>query len=274
MQSLRLIRRRIRSVENTRKLTAAMEMVAASKLKRAQNQLLQSRPYFNNLENLKDRLLKSRLISHPLLDEKDKRLPVACLLFTSDTGLCGSYNADIIRYLEGFLKEYPKDSVRLIFIGKKGANFFARMGYSVLFTDAPGMTTLSKRLLGAFYENLCKEVWVCFTRYVSATSFKPALDKLLPIDSAYSGDTIDYILEPHLSGVLDRLLPEFVNCKIEQTYLESFTSEQSARMLAMRSATENAEQMIDTLTLVRNKVRQASITKELLEVVSTSEALK
>lgn len=290
MQSLRIIRRRIRSVENTRKITRAMEMVAASKLKRVQQQLFLARPYFSHLENLKDRLLRACKIEHPLVNIKSENNTIACLVFTSDTGLCGSYNLNIIQHLEGFLREYNRENIRLALVGKKGISFFKRKNYHTILPplemgyfikDKTAIIKIAKELMELILKAECKEVWLCYTQYVSMVSFKPIIDKLLPIigidfSDEKSGDIdqIEYILEPQLKKILDFLLPEFITQKLYQAFLNSFTCEQSARMIAMKSATDNAQDMIDELILLRNKVRQASITKELSEVVSTSEALK
>lgn len=265
-------------------------MVAASKLKRAQDELLSFSPYFSELDVIKNRLLKSyhQRIEHPLIDTKSENPSIICLVFTSDTGLCGSYNTDIIRYAEGFLREYSKENIRLVLLGKKGENFFKKRDYSTLFIplemsyiikDRARIVSLSEELIKLRLEDTCKEIWLFYTQYISFTSFKPTVDKLLPILTDGGEEQgikkgIEYIFEPGIERILDYLLPEFILHKLWYALLNSFTSEESARMIAMKSATDNAEDMLNELTLVRNKVRQASITKELSEVVATSEALK
>lgn len=282
IQSLRQIRKRIRSVENTKKIMRAMEMVSAAKLNRAQALLAASRPYFFKLDSvLKNLLTSTKEACHPLIEERALKEKAALCLITSDSGLCSTYNDNIIRLAEDFINQYGMEDIKLVAVGRKGFNFFKKMGveishayvglhgrYSSEIADKVG-----KALTDLFLSKEADEVYVAYTHFASALRYKPTLEKFLNVERNKDRQ-IEYILEPNIDRVLEELIPRYVAAKMRLILLESFTSEHSARMVAMKAADDNAEELIDNLTLIRNKARQAAITKEVLEVASTAEALK
>ncbi len=326
MQSLRQIRQRVRSVENTRKLTRAMQMVAGAKLRRYESALAASRPYAEGLAGLLDRLLTDRPdVTHPLLErlasaepsndgaEQTSKAPVGSLLLvvSSDTGLCGSYNIYLIRAVEQFLASRPSGSVRLAIVGRKATSYFQRRSAPIAqhWTGLRGRESareiqpIAEFLTQAFIDRQADEVWVTSMKYRSLSSYKPRVERWLPLrapsvahrDSqalaadvpydvrrtTYDGSGVEqpwpgteYLIEPDAQQVVSELVQPYWLSRLQMTVLEAFASEQAARMLAMRAATDNAEEVVRSLTLLRNKIRQASITKEILEVVGGAEALK
>jgi F-type H+-transporting ATPase subunit gamma len=282
IQTLRNIKLRIKSIESTMKITRAMEMVSAAKLSRIKQTLYSARPYFAKVEVLLNNVLKSsEKLDHPLLRKRDKVGPVALFLVTSDAGLCGSYNHNMIRSVEDFLKSYPKDGVDIIAVGREAFNYFRRRGYRI--SDGYGdlhsrysvgvASTITESLKGLFLDGRADEVYAVYTRFDSTLHHKPVVEKLLNIEPTETVG-IEYIAEPDMASVLDELLSWYLHEKIRVMILNSFTSEHSARMIAMKAATDNAEDLIGALTLAKNKARQAMITKEVIEVASSAEALK
>lgn len=285
MPSLRQIRRRIRSVENTKKITRAMEMVAAAKLRRFEELLMKAREAAAFLDRLlRDLLADVSHYEHPLFERKSRAHPIGLVLFTSDAGLCGTYNANVIQQALAFLREHADRPVTLIPVGKNGMNFFAQRGEKLetAFSEIRVSNfevkakQITDTLVGAFLGDRLDEIHLMYTHYVSKASFKPKAEKFLNLDrAAEEGRTrVGYILEPNADRIFEELLPRFLLAKIRTVLLESSLSEQISRMIAMRQATDNASEMIEDLTLLRNKLRQASITKELIEVVSGAKALK
>lgn len=282
IQSLRQIKRRIRSIENTKKITRAMEMVSGAKLKRTENVLYASRPYFSKLDSILKNLLASiKDLSHPLLEERQEKQKIALCLITSDTGLCSTYNDNIIRLAEDFINRYGADKIRLITVGRKGFNYFKKRRLSISHTyigfhgrfSSQVSDEIARTLTDIFLSKEADEVYIAYTHFVSALRYKPTMEKFLNIERA-KDQGIEYILEPNLDRILMELVPRYVSTKMRLILLEAFTSEHSARMIAMKAATDNAEELIDSLTLLRNKARQAAITKEVIEVASAAEALK
>lgn len=297
---LRALKNRIKSVESTKKITRAMEMVAASKLRRFQDMMIKGRPFTEGVGNLLKRLLKAqssiksggrskkkrqKVFSHPFFEKRDEK-KIAVVLMTSDTGLCGSYNNELIEQGKKFIRAQEVKPV-LIAVGKNGINSLTSSGHSfhAQFTDLrlsrveevlKGLkTTLQDIYLGGEID----AIYVVYSHFLSLTSYEPTIEKLLPFESAAaeekkSAEDTDYIFEPSEPEIFERLVPLYFESKIRMIFLESFVSEQIARMRAMHQATENAAEMIDSLVLLRNKARQASITKELIEIVSGSRALK
>ncbi len=282
MANLRTLRQRIRSVQNTQKITKAMQMVAGAKLRRMQGELLSFRPYNDRLDAMVRRFLSAQQgINHPLLSLENKKGPAGLIVITSDTGLCGTYNERIIRLTERFLSENP--SARIVTVGKKGSRFLARRKIPRLREILEWGGKYDKERSRQFVEwlqdlYLKGEVssWhAAYTQFVSALKFKPVIQRVLPIECSAAQDAPDkLIVEPEAAELADQILKRYLQGGFTRIFLEAFTSEHSARMIAMKNATENASEMISTLTLVRNKVRQAAITKELIEVVGGSEALK
>lgn len=285
MPSLRDIRRRIRSVQNTQQITKAMEMVAAAKLRRAQARVEAARPYGLKLQQMMESLVDAASgLHHPLFEERDvkKRLLV---LFTSDRGLCGSYNSNIVRTAMRYLKEAPAESVKLGIIGRKASDYFAKRPYPISFAvrdvgatvDLVRTRQLATQVTDMFSSGEVDEVRLLYTRFVSTVSYRITLERFLPVEkpgTAAVGVPSDYIFEPDADRIFSSLVPSYCVTKILQAMLESFASEHGSRMISMGNATRNAGEMIDHLTLVRNKARQASITKELLDIVGGVEALK
>lgn len=284
--SLRQIRRRIKSVENTKKITRAMEMVAAAKLKRLQGLLAESDRYGVELRRILTNLLKNRAVAHPLLQKREEEKRILAFLITSDTGLCGSYNTNMISRAAQFIEDVGNQkSISFIAVGRNGAAFLKR-SKQTLAREIPiprpqqieeTIAQITQITTGAFIKNETDEVIFLYTRVQTLSLLKPESMRLLPLaksDEEETGQTMDYLIEPDLDQVLGRLLPEFIESEIGKCVKHSLVSEQASRMMAMRQATDNAKEMIDSLTLARNKARQASITKELIEVVSGSRALQ
>ena len=283
LQSLRHIKSRIRSIESTRKLTHAMEMVSIAKLKRTQSAFEKSGKYTFKVEALLKSILSSdKMISHPFLDERlDKKNVLLCVI-TSDTGLCGPYNHNVIRAAETFLKNYQPDTIRLVTVGKKGFIHFNRKNFKVVNSYVglngryspkicEGMLNI---LIDMFLSKQADEVYIAYTHPETASRRKPVIEKLLNIVRLPGAKPVDYIYETPISSILDDLIPMYLSNKIKTIMLDSFTSEHQARAIAMGEATENATDLLSGLILMRNKVRQANITKEMLEIISSAEALK
>ena len=287
MLSLRQIRRRIKSVENTKKMTRAMEMVAASKLKKLQDLLRQSDRYIGELKRILGTLVQEKPLAHPLLEKRDEVKSVLVFLIASDTGLCGSYNTNVFEQASRFLQnEGSKQPVRFITIGRQAAAFLRRKKQTIskeFNTPRPqeieqSVQEAAKIAATEFQSGTADKIIFIYTKVFSLGSMKPALGQLFPIvsqeKSAEKTQIVDYIVEPSLQEILDVILPEFIEAEVSQFIKHSLVAEQAARMMAMRQATDNAKDMIEALTLARNKARQASITKELIEVVSGSRALQ
>ncbi|MBI3930503.1 MAG: ATP synthase F1 subunit gamma [Chloroflexi bacterium] len=277
MANIRLIRRRIRGVQSIAKITRAMEMIATSKMRRAQERGLAGRPYSEKIRQVIADLAalpQTGRELHPLL----KRRPLtrmAIVHITPDRGLCGGLNAGINRRTASFILEQNIPST-CISVGRKGLDFMRRRGRDIRaeFTwlgDQPGwLDTLpiSRIIIDDYTDGVIDAVYLAYTQFVSTMVQRPVVLPILPVaPAAISGaQNVDYIYEPGSDEVLAGLLPRFVEMQIYHAILESIASEQSARMVAMRNATENAGELIDGLTLIYNKARQESITKELLDI--------
>jgi len=288
--SLRQVRRRIRSVENTKKITRAMEMVAAAKLRRFQDFLESARPYTERIEELLDRFLAElpEGYTHPFLErpapEEGVKRAVVFVIFTSDTGLCGTYNADLENLAKSWLAQNSGRRVELVFIGKHGAGIFRGMREKVLGTFSDLRVSRVEEILWGLRETLGRaavnsdvdEILAVYTRMETLSRYRPALERMLPFSrkSSQKESAVGYLVEPDRRTVLDKLIPEVFEARLRFAFYHALLTEQIARMTAMRQATQNAEEMIDELTLLRNKARQAAITKEIIEVVSGSQAQK
>ena len=286
MASVRQLRRRIRSVENTAKITNAMSMIAASKMRRAQDEALTSRPYSDSLHNLLADLAAQPQEDddniHPLMKSRDVR-NVEVVLITPDRGLTGGLNSNINRTAGQFVSEHG-DNASIIAVGRKGRDFMIRYNRNVraVFTDIsdrPSITdvTPAARLsMEAFANEEVDAVYVAYAKFVNTTLQQAVVEQLLPVRPAElrTQDQVGYIYEPDHVQVLAALLPRYVEMQIFHALLEGIASEQSARMVAMRSATDNANAMVDDLTLVMNKARQESITTELLDIIGGAAAVE
>ncbi|MCJ7508380.1 MAG: ATP synthase F1 subunit gamma [candidate division Zixibacteria bacterium] len=284
MESLRDIRNRIRSVESTHDITKAMEMVAAVKLRRAQSKAESSRPYALKMQEMLGNLSSaSEEITHPLFEKREAK-KVALVVISSDRGLCGSYNSNIIRAAQEFIKNYTPQNVMIINVGKKGYDFYRKRGFEIKlkYLSLGGnlvlnnIKSISEDLTKLFLSGEADEIHILYTKFISAMSYRVNLQKFLNIESKDKDEKemVDYIFEPEPEEIFTELLPRYCSTVIQMALAEAFASEHGSRMIAMGGATKNAEEMIEHLTLQRNKARQASITKELLEVVSGAEALR
>lgn len=288
MASLRDIRKRIKSVKSTRQITKAMKMVAAAKLRKAQDAIVSARPYAQTLDAVISELAarsEGEELSQPLLVSRPVK-NVEILLVTSDRGLAGGFNGNITRKVQKYLKDNQSTyaSIALSTVGRKGNDFFRNRGL-VIRKDNPGiLNKVTYRAAADIAEELSKRflagevdaVYLCYNEFVSAISQKPELVQLLPFKAGgtSSGSKVEYVYEPSRQGVLDKLVPQALAVKVYRALLESVASEHGARMSAMESATKNATEMVGKLTLFYNRSRQALITKELMEIVSGAEALK
>lgn len=297
--SLRQIKRRVKSVENTRKITRAMRMVSTAKFKRAEDMLYRGRPYYLKLDSILQRLLLSlkpeQLRAHPLLEERAEKKNLAVCVITSDSGLCGVYNNNVIRATADFIKEHGKKNIRLVAIGRKGFSYFAKRGVKIAksYVGLHGRyspstaDTIAKDLVGIFLDRQADEIYIAHTHFDAAMRYHTRIRKFLdiapvrdasrqevPRTPGHAKGETEFIVEPNVEKILEGLLPGYISVKMRLILLDAFTSEHSSRMAAMQTATDNAVELIDTLTLLRNKARQASITGEVLEVAAAAEALK
>jgi F-type H+-transporting ATPase subunit gamma len=293
MPSLLDIRRRIKSVKNTRQITKAMKMVAAAKLKRAQDRVTAARPFAVKMTEVLGGLSAkvSDDFSHPLLDRRgDERYLV--VLMTADKGLCGAFNGNLIKATQTFLQENAAKKIDMMPVGRKGRDFFRRRSIQFV-TEYVGLTgsgqvnyedakTIAQNVIKIFTEDeTIDKVFLVFSEFKSVLSQKVVIDQLLPIvrqtgdatDANPATADIDYIYEQPPAAIFGKLLPKQVETQIYRGMLESVASEQGSRMTAMDSASKNAGELIDSLTLNMNRIRQAAITKEIIEVVSGAAAL-
>ncbi|HQX54341.1 MAG TPA: ATP synthase F1 subunit gamma [Pyrinomonadaceae bacterium] len=290
MASLLDMRRRIKSVKNTQQITKAMKMVAAAKLKRAQDRVTSSRPFAGKMSEVLGGLSAKVAdeFSHPLLDERgdDKYLIV---LISADKGLAGAFNANVIKATQAFLKSHDGKTTEMVAVGRKGRDFFRRR--DVVFADEYiGLTgsgqvklqdalEIAEKLIKDFVaDETIDKVFIVFTEFKTVLSQKPVIEQLLPIprnDSDAGADgtaQAEYIYEQPVAEIFGKLLPKQVETQIYRGMIESVASEQGSRMTAMDSASKNAGELIDTLVLNMNRIRQAAITKEIIEVVSGAAA--
>jgi F-type H+-transporting ATPase subunit gamma len=297
LPSTREIRRRIRSIKNISQVTRAMQMVAASKMRRAQEQVLATRPYTEKAWQVLSDLAAQRGVdetAHPLLRLREDIKTVGMVLITADKGLCGSYNHNMIQAAFRFVTElrYP---VQLITVGKRGRDAMWRLGQTIVaeFSDLPptprllDITPIAHTVMDGFISGHYDVVYLAHTDFVNTLIQRPAIWQLLPIRPLHLGVTpvshyrgkkplsekVEYIYEPDPRSILNTVLPRFTELQVYQAVLEAMASEHSARMVAMRNATENAMELVDDLTLTYNRARQESITKEMLDIVGGAEAL-
>ena len=288
MATLKVIRKRIGSVRNTQQITKAMKMVSAAKLRRAQEAAVQARPYAEKMaELLKNVAARVANDAHPLLTPREEK-KVQLVLFTSDRGLCGGYNTNMIRAAEAFIRQQAGDrQIELTLVGRKGGDHFRRRGakiadryVDILYKAADELAgEIAQKLISRFVGGEVDAVYILYSRFRSALSQVPTLEKLLPVALAESIEVqaqqqTEYLYEPGVEQLLASLLPRITGVTVQRALLEATASEHGARMTAMESDSGNASKMIGSLTLQMNRARQASITRELLEIVGTAEALK
>lgn len=284
MATIKDIKKRISSVRNTQQITKAMKAVAAAKLRRAHQAAVEARPYAEKmrelLSNLSARVSEE---SHPLLIEREeKRIDI--LLVTADRGLCGAYNSNVIRLAESFRADHREKEVSFRFVGRKGAEYYRRRGIAAM-DDGPATwhapadelaSGAADRLIGRFLNGESDAAYIIYSRFRSALSQVPAAARIIPVAPSEVDEEqhlTEYLLEPSIGDLLSNLLPKSVEVQVYQALFEAVAGEHGARMTAMESATKNASDLISDLTLQMNRARQAAITTELLEVISTAEAL-
>ena len=286
------IRTKIKSVENTRKITKAMEMVAASKMRKAQDRMRASRPYAEKIRNVAAHLsLAHSEYKHPFLLKRDNVKNVGIIVISSDKGLCGGLNTNVLRLTVNQMKTWESEGKKLTVsaIGNKGYGFMNRVGANVKshitgLGDVPHLETLIgtiKVMLDAYTAGEIDQLHICYTRFINTMKQEPVVEKLLPLSSEKITQTTeeareygwDYLYEPDPQSVVDELLKRYVEALIYQAVAENMASEQSARMVAMKAASDNAKNVIGELQLVYNKTRQAAITKELSEIVGGAAAV-
>jgi len=300
MASTRELRRRIRSVKNISQVTRAMQMIAASKMRRAQAQALATRPYSEKARQILGHLAAQRGAQdalHPLLARREMIHTIGLVLITSDKGLCGGYNASMLRLASRFILQVGKP-VRLIAVGRRGATFMARYQRDLMseFSDLPpqprlvDITPIAHTAIGAFLSGELDEVYLGYTQFVNTLIQRPVIRRLLPLRTVRTGDEArtasvpvqeeefypavgEYIYEPDPQTILDVVLPRFTEVQVYQAVLEALASEHSARMVAMRNATDNALDLMQKLTLTYNRVRQQDITLEMMDIAGGVEAL-
>ena len=283
------IRGKIKSVESTKKITKAMEMVAASKMRKAQDRMRSARPYSDKIRNIAAHLSQANPeYTHPFLVQQDAAKKVGIIVVTTDKGLCGGMNTNVLRMVTNKVRELEGQGIKTeaVAIGNKGLAFLNRIGAKVVaqavqLGDTPHLDKLIgpvKVLLDAYQEGKLDAVYLCYTKFINTMKQEPKMDQLLPLTSEkLEADKAslawDYIYEPDAQSVIDELLVRYVEALIYQSVAENMASEQSARMVAMKAASDNAGNVISELKLVYNKTRQAAITKELSEIVAGAAAV-
>ncbi|QHE83841.1 F0F1 ATP synthase subunit gamma [Hydrogenophaga sp. BPS33] len=282
------IRGKIKSVENTKKITKAMEMVAASKMRKAQDRMRSARPYAEKVRQIAGNLSKANPeYTHPFMQVNDAKT-AGFVVVTTDKGLCGGLNTNVLRAVTTQLKELQAQGMNAeaVAIGNKGLGFLNRIGAKVVSSvtglgDTPHLEKLIgpvKVLLDAYTEGRINAVYVCYTKFINTMKQESVIEQLLPLNAntlqnGAGGRDWDYIYEPDAATVIDELLLRYVEAQVYQAVAENMASEQSARMVAMKAATDNAGSVIGELKLVYNKTRQAAITKELSEIVAGAAAV-
>ncbi|SER28974.1 F-type H+-transporting ATPase subunit gamma [Nitrosomonas sp. Nm51] len=295
MSGSREIRNKIKSVKNTQKITRAMEMVAASKMRKAQDRMKKARPYGEKIRNVAAHMSRANTeYRHPFLIERDTVKRVGIIVITSDKGLCGGLNTNVLRRVLSEIKTWQSgdEEIEVCCIGSKGLGFMNRLKASVIsqvvgLGDTPDMEKLIgavKVVLDGYTGDRFDRVYIFYNRFINTMKQEPVMEKLLPLSDEKmrsgadseedpSNTGWDYIYEPEAKPVIDDIMVRYVEALIYQAVTENMASEQSARMVAMKAASDNAGNVIDELTLVYNKSRQAAITKELSEIVGGAAAV-
>ncbi len=280
MTSLRDIRSRLRSIENIKKITDAMEQVAAARLRRAQLKAEKSRPYISKMKEILENLAATEY-SHPLFEQREVK-KTALVILSAEKGLSGSYNSNIIMAADSFLKDYTPEAIDLLLFGRKAIGHYKNKKWPIRYERADWGGKISfheikifvNRLIHEFSNGHYDEVWLIHTHYLTLMNRKVIVEKFLNIGkpkierkSAY----LNYIFEPSPEEIFSQLIPEYCATRIQTAFYEAYASELAARVFAMQTASKNSKDLINTLKLVRNRVRQESITKEMLEISSGAE---
>ena len=287
MPGTKEIRLKIRSVQNTRKITKAMEMVAASKMRRAQERMRMARPYGEKIRNVAAHISHANPeYRHPYLVARDTVKRIGLIVITTDKGLCGALNTNLLRMVLNEYKTWQAEGeeIDVCPMGNKGLGFMQRMGANIVshatqLGDRPQMDKLIgavKVMLDGYSRDRFDRLMIGYTRFINTMKQEPVIEQLLPLsgERLSAPETVwDYIYEPEAKGVLDQVMTRYIEAIIFQAVAENMASEQSARMVAMKAASDNAENLIDELTLIYNKNRQAAITKEISEIVGGAAAV-
>ena len=281
------IRTKIKSVQNTRKITKAMEMVAASKMRKAQERMRTARPYAEKIRNVAAHIAQANPeYKHPFLVPRDSVKRIGIIVITTDKGLCGGLNTNILRLALNKMKEWEAEGeeIEVCAIGNKGLGFMQRLGANLVSNvtglgDRPQMDKMIgalKIMLDGYTQDRFDRLMIFNTRFINTMKQEPTMEQLLPLSGEVLGapeGNWDYIYEPDAKVVLEQVLTRYIEALIYQAVAENMASEQSARMVAMKAASDNAATVIDELTLIYNKTRQAGITKELSEIVAGAAAV-
>ena len=287
MPGTKEIRVKIKSVQNTRKITKAMEMVAASKMRKAQERMRHARPYGEKIRNVAAHISHANPeYRHPFLVDRDSVKRVGIIVITTDKGLCGALNTNLLRMVLAQYKQWQGEGeeIEVSALGNKGFGFLQRLGanivsHAIQLGDRPQMEKLIgavKLMLDGYTSNRFDRLMLAYTRFINTMKQEPVIEQLLPLSGGRLGapETVwDYIYEPEARAVLDQVMTRYIEALIFQAVSENMASEQSARMVAMKAASDNATTLIDELTLIYNKNRQAGITKELSEIVGGAAAV-
>ena len=281
------IRTQIKSVENTRKITKAMEMVAASKMRKAQERMTAARPYAEKIRNVVANLSYAQSeYKHPFIIQRQQVKNVGLIVVTSDKGLCGGLNTNVLRASINQMRNLEKENkkIQVSAIGNKALGFMGRVGANIKSNltglgDTPNLESLIgtiKVMLDAYIDGEIDELHICYTNFINTMKQEPMMEQILPLSGEKVGSpdsSWDYIYEPEAKEVIDQLLTRYIESLIYHAVTENMASEQSSRMVAMKAASDNAGAVIDELTLVYNKARQAAITKEISEIVGGAAAV-
>jgi F-type H+-transporting ATPase subunit gamma len=273
----------MRSIQGTAKICKAMEMIATARMRRAQGQAMRGRPYAEKISQVIADLAVQRPAgeTHPLLQKREAK-KIAIVHMTTDRGLCGGLNANLNRFVASFVLEQTAPAI-FVTVGRKGRDFMLRLGQNIRaefagISDRPTLLEtlpISRVVSDDYSSGVVDLVYLAYPRFITTMVQRPIVEVLLPVEPAEvsRGQTAEYIYEPHPGAVLSELLPRYVEMKVYHAILELVASEQSARMVAMRNASDNAEELVEHLTLVLNKVRQETITKEICDIIGGAEAL-
>ncbi len=292
MPSLQDLRRRVRSARNMQKITKSYKMVSAAKLRRAQDRVIAARPYANSMMRVLGRLAAGAGdTKHPLLEVRETDEHYVLALVTADRGLCAAFNSNLIKAAQQFIRENPDKQIDLVTIGRKGRDFFRRrkppineyLGVTAKTVDHDEAANIARSLMEMYTQegSTVDRVFILYSEFKSVIAQRPVVKQLLPISkeallgepASDAGAEIEYLYEQAPEEIFSRLLPRYIETQVYYALLESVASEHGARMTAMDSASKNAGELIDSLTLTMNRVRQASITREIIEVVSGAQSL-
>lgn len=285
MTTLRALKKKIHSVDNIEKITKAMELVAASRLRKAQDKVESARPYALKLKEILDCLIaSSKELKDPLITPRTIK-KTGLVVIAGDRGLCGGYNQNVFNAAEKFLQEYETEQVQIIPVGRKPIEHFEQKKWMtpLKIKDWGGKISyseieeLTNNLMNLYLTNELDEIWLIYTHFISMSTREVRIEKFLNIETEQTANVRpkkSYIFEPDPATIFAKILPQYCKMKIQTALNDAYTSELVARMSAMRAATKNAEEMIEKLTLKRNKVRQSGITKELIEITSGAESLR